>query len=95
MGTGKTVRCKKSISNHTQRWRYTTAGELSVLLFYSNLHYQTPGGLTLVPNGNQNPQQARSCYGNVLPGATEQQAAVYNKTVFAGISNEYKITSFS
>jgi iron complex outermembrane receptor protein len=82
---------QKQFLQSTQRWRYTNAGELSVLLFYSNLNYETPAGLTLV-QWQRNPRQARPATAT-FPGAIEQQAAVYNKTFFAGISNEYQITS--
>lgn len=81
---------QKQYIQSAQRWRYTDAGECSVLLFYSNLHYQTPAGLTLA-QWKQNPQQARPATA-IVPGALQQQAGVYNRTFFAGISNELRIT---
>jgi len=59
-----------------------------VVTLYSNLFYQTPGGLT-ESQFQSNPQQARPPSGSI-PGAVEQQAAVYNKTLFSGISLDHQ-----
>ena len=58
--------------------------KLSFLAFYTDLYYQTPGGLTQKQMDSL-PTQARPRAGQV-PGSVEQQAAVYNKTAFTGIS---------
>jgi iron complex outermembrane receptor protein len=50
---------------------------------YSDLYYQTPGGLTFAQY-NADPKQAR-------PGAAQNQAAIYQKIFLAGFSNEYKL----
>jgi len=55
---------------------------LALNLLYSDLYYQTPGGLTRT-QFEENPRQAR-------PGATTQKAAVYNNTFFGGLSHEYE-----
>jgi iron complex outermembrane recepter protein len=52
------------------------------VLLYADLYYQTPGGLTLTQM-EQNPRQARSI-------AVYQKAAIYNKTLFAGLSNTHE-----
>jgi len=52
--------------------------KLEWVALYTDLYYQTPGGLTLVQM-QQNPRQARSI-------AIDQKAAIYNKTLFAGAS---------
>jgi iron complex outermembrane receptor protein len=49
---------------------------------YADLYYQTPGGLTLAQM-EQDPRQARAI-------AVTQKAAIYNKTIFSGISNIYE-----
>lgn len=67
-------------------WNYSPVSQLRLLTFYSDLDYRTPGGLTF----NQyeaNPRLARPAT-QVLPGAAEQQAGIFNKTLFAGILNE-------
>lgn len=61
------------------------------LLFYTDLYYQTPGGLTKAQL-LQDPRLARPASGSI-PGAVEQKAAIYNKTAFAGLSHEYQINS--
>jgi iron complex outermembrane receptor protein len=65
---------------------YSANGQLKALLLYSDLDYQTPGGLTLA-QFLQKPEAARPATATI-PGAVEQHAAVYNKTVFGGVSNE-------
>ncbi|WP_443938248.1 TonB-dependent receptor [Pedobacter sp. MW01-1-1] len=79
---------KYFLTNH--QWGYNTSSLLNFFLFYSDLRYQTPGGLTAIQM-EQNPQQARPATAS-LPGATAQQAAIYNKTLFAGLSNSYQIS---
>lgn len=61
------------------QWRYSEKGEIKALVMYSDLEYQTPGGLTSAQY-QQNPRLAR-------PGAAKQQVAIYNKTMLAGISH--------
>ncbi|MGI4750859.1 MAG: TonB-dependent receptor [Janthinobacterium lividum] len=67
-------------------WTYAPNGQLKALFFYSDLDYQTPGGLTLAQY-LANPKSARPATAT-LPGAVEQHATVYNKTLFGGVSNE-------
>ncbi|MDJ1493412.1 TonB-dependent receptor [Cytophagaceae bacterium DM2B3-1] len=59
----------------------------SVNTFYSDLSYQTPGGLTKAQM-DTDPRQARPAAG-VNKGAEEQKAAVFNKTFNLGVSQEY------
>jgi iron complex outermembrane receptor protein len=64
-------------------------GDLKTMFIYSDLNYETPGGLTL----QQFETQANSARPatSKLPGAEEQRAAVFNKTTYAGISNKVNI----
>ncbi len=71
-------------------WNYTPKTQLKFLLLFSDLYYQTPGGLTL-KQFNASPSDARHATAT-LPGAVEQKATIYNKTVFGGLSNTYNIT---
>lgn len=64
---------------------------VSTALFYTDLYYQTPGGLTLALF-EADPTQARPSGQN--PGAAEQKAAVYNKTFYSGLSYEYRWNNF-
>lgn len=72
------------------QWDYSSRGNLKLYAFYSDLSYQTPGGLTLTQL-ESNPKSARPATAAV-PGAVTQQAAIYNKTMFGGLSNNYQIS---
>lgn len=61
---------------------------LSTTIFYTDLFYQTPGGLTLAQY-DADPRQARPA-SSTLPGAVQQQAAVYNKTLYGGVSYQHE-----
>lgn len=74
----------------TQQWDYNAKGLLKAFVFYSDLDYETPGGLT-AQQLNDNPKQARPATAT-LPGATTQQAGIYNKSLFGGIANQYNFS---
>lgn len=61
------------------------------MLFYSDLFYQTPGGLTFA-QFNADPRQSRPATAT-LPSVVDQKTAIYNKSAFIGFSNTYKINS--
>lgn len=73
-----------------QQWNYNAFGSLKAFIFYSDLSYKTPGGLTTIQL-DQDPKLARPAT-PTLPGAITQQAAIYNKTIFGGLSNTYQIS---
>lgn len=77
---------KRKFIQAADTWTYSPNGQLKALILYSDLYYQTPGGLTLA-QFLQNPEAARPATATI-PGAAEQHAAVYNKTVFGGVANE-------
>ena len=66
------------------RLRLNRSQQLSVLAFYTDLYYQTPGGIT-AQQVDQNPLLARQKT-STLPGAVDQHTAIYNKTVFGGLN---------
>ncbi len=66
------------------KWTINNKEQLSALLFYTDLHYETPGGITLQQYDSL-PKLARQPTAT-LPGAVQQHAGVYNKTGFAGFS---------
>lgn len=74
-----------------QQWDYHETASLKALIFYSDLAYQTPGGLTANELA-QNPRLARPATA-ALPGAVAQQAGIYSKLLFAGLSNNLRITN--
>lgn len=59
-------------------WQITKKENLSFLTFYSDLYYQTPGGITQ--------QQMDSLASLARPLAVTQKAVVYNRTAFAGVT---------
>ncbi|WP_420150554.1 TonB-dependent receptor [Spirosoma sp.] len=61
---------------------------ISVLALYSDLHYQTPGGLTLAQY-QANPRASRPATAT-LPGSAAQQAGIYQKVGYLGFSHEYR-----
>jgi iron complex outermembrane receptor protein len=64
---------------------------LSTYAFYGDLYYQTPGALTLAEY-NANPKQSRPAVGTT-PSADQAQAAIYQKTFMAGITNTCRFSS--
>lgn len=79
---------RKDILKWQGSWQLKTQ-QFKFLLFYTDLFYQTPGGITL-SQMQSNPKQARQPAG-ALPGALQQQTAVYNKTFFGGVEQEIKL----
>ncbi|WP_293885684.1 TonB-dependent receptor [Sphingobacterium sp. UBA1498] len=72
-------------------WLYAKTSELKFTGFYSDLGYQTPGGLTAVQMETDR-RQARP-KGGPNPGSVEQKAAIYDKTFFGGLSNQTRLSS--
>jgi iron complex outermembrane recepter protein len=66
------------------------ARTLSVLGLYSDLHYETPGGLTEV-QFRADPRASRPAT-RVIAGAAEQNAGIYQKISYLGLSHEYKFS---
>lgn len=64
--------------------------QLKFLGFYSNLSYETPGGLTLVQYQTE-PQLARLAT-KTVPGAIQQQIGVYQKMLLGGVVNEWHVS---
>ncbi len=60
--------------------------QLQFLIFYTDLYYQTPGGITLVQM-QLNPKLSRQTAG-AIPGSVQQHASIYNKTIFGAVHHE-------
>lgn len=71
-------RLRKDVFQWNGQTRLLKNDKLEWITLYTDLYYQTPGGLTL-GQMQQNPRQARQI-------AIDQKAAIYNKTLFAGTS---------
>lgn len=74
-----------------QKWDYTPKSNLTALLFYSDLQYETPGGLTAAEY-ELNPKASRPAFGKIRSPA-EQQAGIYSKTFYAGVTNNWQLSS--
>ncbi len=81
---------RRDVVTYETRLRISDKQKLSVLAMYGDLMYQTPGGLTLA-QFNANPKAARPRAGT-QPSAQEAQAAIYQKTFYAGMANEYQLS---
>ncbi|QJD94771.1 TonB-dependent receptor [Mucilaginibacter robiniae] len=72
------------------RYHYGTNNQIKLLGFYSDLNYQTPGGLTL-SQMQANPRAARPSTAAV-PGAIAQNIGIDQKVLFGGVVNEAHLT---
>lgn len=68
-------------------WNYSGKNTLKALGIYSDLAYQTPGGLTLAQY-NTDPTLARQPT-PTLPGAIQQRIGITTKMYLGGLTNEY------
>ncbi len=64
---------------------------VELLAFYTSLYYQTPGGITY-EQMLQNATLARQATAT-LPSALQQQTAIYNNSVFAGLKHSFKLNN--
>ena len=71
-------------------YQYGQNSELRALVLYSDLDYQTPGGLTLVQM-QVNPCSAR-LPSATLPGAIEQKISINTKMLLGGLVNDAQLT---
>ncbi len=83
-------RMRKDVVHFSNAWKMSNKDDLKFHLLLADLYYQTPGGLTL-SQWQLNPKQARLATAT-LPGAKQQKAAVYNKTIFTGLSNTFRFS---
>ncbi|HYC84787.1 MAG TPA: TonB-dependent receptor plug domain-containing protein [Chryseosolibacter sp.] len=67
--------------------KLSDVNSISATVFYTDLFYETPGGLTLA-QFEADPSQARPAAGMFL-GAEDQNAHVKNKTLFGGVSHHH------
>ena len=65
--------------------------QLSASILFNDMYYQTPGALTLA-EFTANPKSARPAGGG-FPSAVNAKAAIFQKTITAGFTNTYTISS--
>lgn len=80
---------KKTLQT-AHHWQYHPNHQLRIFALYSDVAYQTPGGLTLAQY-EDNRRAARPT-GGPNPSAEEQKAGIYNKTGYLGIANQSQLT---
>lgn len=73
------------------RINYSDKNTLKVLGLYSDLNYQTPGGLTAA-QAAADPRAARPST-PAIPGSIAQKAAITTKMLMGGLVNEWHITN--
>lgn len=74
----------------SDRYVFSKKEQLKFLGFYSDLGYQTPGGLTLAQY-QADPQLARPAT-KFVPGAIQQKIGIYQKMLSGGLVNELHIS---
>lgn len=82
---------RRDVANYSGTFFISPKQNVSANIFYSDLYYQTPGGLTPAELA-ANPKQARPASG-IFKSAAAQKAALYLKTLYAGLANEYQLSS--
>lgn len=78
---------RRDVVNYHMQLRAGKKDKLSANIFYSDLFYQTPGGLNATELTN-NPRQARPAAGS-FSGAVNQNAYLQLRTLFTGLSHEH------
>jgi iron complex outermembrane recepter protein len=86
------TRMSRDVVNSVFHFEVDDDQVLETFIFYSDLFYETPGGLTLT-EFEADPQQARPTTA-FLPGAVEQNASVHLQSFFMGVSHEYSISRY-
>lgn len=80
---------ERNAAGYTLSFAPNAKNNMTGTIFYSNLYYQTPGGLT-VAQVLANPRQARPAAG-IFKSAETQKAALYISTLYASLSDEIKL----
>lgn len=78
-------RLRRDVANYLGRFHLSNRHNLTANVFYSDLYYQTPGGLNAAEL-QADPRQAR-------PGAEINKAALFLKTFYAGLGSELRFSN--
>ena len=87
-GYRQQAKMRRDIATWESQLKVNDKQTLHAYMSYSDLYYQTPGGLNLAQY-NANPKQSRPASGP-YPGATQAKAAIYQKIFLTGFSNDYE-----
>lgn len=80
---------RRDVANYTGSFIINKKQTIHAHIFYSDLYYQTPGGLTQRQMDSA-AQQSRPASGS-FKSAAAQQAAIYLKTFYAGFAQRYQL----
>lgn len=86
-GYRQQTRMRRDIGSWETMLRPNDKQTIHAYMLYSDLYYQTPGGLTEAEY-NKDPQMARPPVGT-SPGAVQARAAIFQKNFTAGFSNTW------
>src|SRR5690554_1870988 len=89
-GYRENSKMNKKFLQIANKWTITDKSELKITGIYSDLFYQTPGGLT-ADQLLQNPRAARYAT-SFFPSAIEQQISIRTKLFLLGLSQEWAIS---
>jgi iron complex outermembrane recepter protein len=84
------TRMRKDNASFLTQWKINDKQQLSASILYTDLFYETPGGLNIT-EFNANSKQARPAAGG-LPSADGAKAAIYQKNFLAGINYQYQFS---
>jgi len=76
----------------SDKWQYNHNNYLEAFLFYSDLDYKTPGGLTK-EQYNNDPRQSRPSTAT-MPGSKEQKTRISTRMYFGGIKHKSEFASY-
>jgi iron complex outermembrane receptor protein len=82
---------RRDVASYTASFLISQKRTINTNVFYSDLYYQTPGGLTKRQMDSV-ANQSRPAAGT-FKSAAAQQAAIYVKTFYAGLSQDYQFNS--
>jgi iron complex outermembrane recepter protein len=85
------TKTKKDNVSFVSQLKINDKQQLTASVLYSNLFYETPGGLTLA-EFTANPKQARPA-AVPFPSADAAKAAIYQKTFSAGVTHQYNFAT--
>lgn len=91
-GYRRHTKLRRDVINYTGTFFVGAKQSISANIFYNDLSYQTPGALTQV-EVLKDPRQSRPAAG-IFPAAETNKAALFLKTGYAGLSNEYRFNNY-
>ncbi len=91
-GYRKHTNMRRDVANFTGTYFISPKQNISANIFYNDLYYETPGALTPADLA-KDPRQARPAAG-IFPSAETNKAALFLKTWYAGLANEYRFNNY-